>query len=193
MNQFAAMCKRYHAAGRGRSRYDAIMPGGDQGARGAPTPIDRAFQLGYRAAYRIMRVYWQVRRPTTHGALIALWHGGEVLLVRNSYVSYYSAPGGYLRRGEAPAAGAARELREEVGVETAPEQLVLALDVTHDWEGKRDHVRIFHHDVSERPQLRIDHREVVDAAWFTPERALRLDVFPPLKRVIAERAAARAR
>jgi hypothetical protein len=64
---------------------------------------------------------------------------------------------------------------------------VLALDLTHDWEGKRDHVRIYHLDLAQRPRLRIDHREVVQATWYRPERAIELNVFPPLKRVIETR------
>jgi 8-oxo-dGTP pyrophosphatase MutT (NUDIX family) len=156
-----------------------------------PTSVDRAFQVAYVIAYRLMRVYWRVRGPTTNGALIALWHGGEVLLVRNSYVPYYSAPGGYLRRNEDPVAGAVRELREEVGIHARPEQLVLALDLTHPWEGKHDHVRIYNLELSERPELHIDHREVVEASWHKPENALALNVFPPLKRVIQDKLAAR--
>jgi ADP-ribose pyrophosphatase YjhB (NUDIX family) len=163
------------------------MRGGDEGPAEGPTPIDRVFQLGYRVAYRLMRVYWHALRPTTQGALIAVWHAGEVLLVRNSYVPYLSAPGGYVRRKESPTAGAVRELREEVGIEALPEQLVLALDLTHDWEGKRDHVRIYHLDLAQRPRVRIDQREVVQAAWYRPERAVELNVFPPLKRVIETR------
>ncbi|MET0341900.1 MAG: NUDIX domain-containing protein [Polyangiales bacterium] len=158
-------------------------------ARAHPTVVDRAFQLAYFCAYRVLRTYWRVRRPTTDGALVAIWSRGEVLLVRNSYVPYYSAPGGYMHRSESPREAAARELREEVGLSIAPERLELALDLTHEWEGKLDHVRIFHLELSERPEVRIDHREVVEARWFAPAQLAGLTVFPPLQRVIAERAA----
>jgi hypothetical protein len=67
-----------------------------------PSLIDRGFQLAYVCAYRMMRVYWMLRRPATHGALVALWNGGEVLLVKNSYARYYGLPGGYVRRGRRP-------------------------------------------------------------------------------------------
>ena len=152
-----------------------------------PTPIDRAFQRGYAVAYRLMRSYWRWRHPVTHGALVAIWNAGEVLLVRNSYIPYYSAPGGYLRRHESPRLAAARELVEEVGTRISPNQLELALEVTHEWEYKTDHVCIFNLELPARPPIRIDHREVVEARWFTPAEALKLDVFPPLKRVIEAR------
>jgi 8-oxo-dGTP pyrophosphatase MutT (NUDIX family) len=152
-----------------------------------PSTVDRAFRLAYRVAYKVMRTYWGLRRPTTHGALITLWNRGEVLLVRNSYVRYYSAPGGYVRRSESGREAAVRELREEVGVSASPESLELALEETHEWEGKHDHVEIFSLEVPQRPILRVDGREVVTADWFTPARALELDLFPPLRRVVQAR------
>jgi len=150
------------------------------------TLVDRTFQLGYQVAYRLLRTYWRVRRPTTNGALVAIWSRGEVLLVRNSYVPYYSAPGGYVRPAESGRDAALRELAEEVGVTVRADQLELALDVTHEWEGKLDHVQIFNLNVDERPAVHIDHREVIEARWFRPTQVLQLEhVFPPLRRVIA--------
>lgn len=156
-------------------------------AKTAPTLVDRAFQLAYVCAYRLMRAYWHVRHPTTHGALVAVWHGGDVLLVKNSYVPYYSAPGGYVRANESGRDAALRELREEVGVSVTADRLEPVIDETHDWEGKRDHVEIFAVDLDERPDVAIDHREVVAASWLPPEKAIELDVFPPLRRAIAKR------
>lgn len=156
----------------------------------SPTPVDRAFQLAYVCAYRLMRTYWTLRHPKTHGTLVVLCNGGELLLVRNSYVPYYSAPGGYVSGSETGREAARRELREEVNLSVAPEQLELVLDEHHEWEGKREHIEIFSVELAARPALRIDNREVIDAAWFTPERALELDLFPPLRRVIEAKRAA---
>lgn len=153
-----------------------------------PTPLDRGFQLAYVAAYQLMRTYWRVRRPVTHGALVALWNAGEVLLVRNSYLKYYSAPGGYVRRSEAAIDAAVRELREEVGITVSADQLRLALEVTHDWEFKHDHVCVFDLELPQRPVITVDQREVVEATWFKPSDAVKLPLFPPLKSVIARRA-----
>jgi 8-oxo-dGTP diphosphatase len=152
--------------------------------RSAPTLLDRGFQLAYVCAYRVMRGYWRLRHPTTHGALVALWNEGEVLLVRNSYVPYYCLPGGYVHRGETARQAARRELSEEVGISVRPEELELVFDQTHEWEGKHDHVQIFALGVSERPEVGVDHREVIEASWWRPERALALDLFPPLRSVL---------
>jgi 8-oxo-dGTP diphosphatase len=153
----------------------------------APTAVDRGFQLAYTCAYQLMRVYWRVRHPTTHGALVLLWSKGEVLLVRNSYVPYYSAPGGYVHVGEPPADAVVRELKEEIGFDARASDLTLALDVTHEWEGKLDHVQIFTLDVEKRPSVKVDYREVIAAEWFSREAALKLNLFPPLRTVIEQR------
>jgi ADP-ribose pyrophosphatase YjhB (NUDIX family) len=151
--------------------------------------MDRGFQLAYVCAYRMMRTYWRLRHPTTHGALVALWNGGELLLVRNSYVPYYCLPGGYVHRGEEGRDAALRELSEEVGVDARPDDLRLVLDETHEWEGKHDHVVIFSLELRNRPAIHVDHREVVDASWWSAERALTLNLFPPIRHML-ERAAA---
>jgi 8-oxo-dGTP diphosphatase len=152
-----------------------------------PTLVDRGFQIAYAGAYRIMRAYWKLRHPVTHGALVALWNRGELLLVSNSYVPYYCLPGGYVRRGESGRDAAIRELSEEVGVAAKGEELTLALAERHEWEGKDDYVEIFSLDLPTRPEVRVDHREVVDASWFSPARALSLDLFPPVRHMLSAR------
>ena len=132
----------------------------------------------------MMRTYWRLRHPTTHGALVALWNGGELLLVRNSYVPYYCLPGGYVHRGERGRDAALRELSEEVGVDARPDELQLVLEETHEWEGKHDHVVIFSLELPSRPAISVDHREVVEASWWSPQRALTLDLFPPIRHML---------
>jgi len=158
-----------------------------------PTLVDLCFRQAYRVAYRMMRAYWRVRKPRTRGALVTVWNRGELLLIRNSYVSYYSLPGGYLRRNETFRQAAIRELAEEIGVKTSESELELLLSETNDWEGKRDGIEIFALDVAERPEVHIDQREVIEAAWYAPERALALDLFPPIRRAIEKREAAASR
>src|SRR5437868_720913 len=48
--------------------------------------INLLFRVAYRGAYQLMRIYWRAVHPQAHGALVAIWHDGRILLVRNSYV-----------------------------------------------------------------------------------------------------------
>jgi 8-oxo-dGTP pyrophosphatase MutT (NUDIX family) len=164
------------------------LSGEAPGVRGSPnagsTAVDRGFQLAYKVAYRLMRVYWGVRRPATHGALVTLWNAGEVLLIQNSYVNYRSLPGGYVGRYETGAEAAIRELREEIGIVARPEQLERVYDEVKDWEGKRDHVEVFKLELDRRPEIVIDRREVIAAGWYSPSRALELDLFPPIRLIL---------
>ena len=84
---------------------------------------------------------------------------------------------------------AVRELAEEVGFQAAPEDLKLGRQETHTWEGKTDEVFIFDLTAKERPVFRVDNREVVDAEFFTPQYALELNLFPPLRHHIEARLA----
>ncbi|HTV21273.1 MAG TPA: NUDIX hydrolase [Polyangiaceae bacterium] len=176
---------------------DAVRAGGAGRDNASEPPareanvLDRSFQVAYKLAYRMMRVYWGVRRPATHGALVTLWNQGEVLLIQNSYVRYRSLPGGYVGRYETGAEAAVRELREEIGVVARTEQLEKVYDEVKDWEGKRDHVEVFRLELPTRPVVRIDHREVVEAGWFTPARALELDLFPPIRLILEAQLAGR--
>jgi ADP-ribose pyrophosphatase YjhB (NUDIX family) len=146
--------------------------------------INSLYHLTYRFAYLLMRAYWRVLHPPTHGALVAIWYEGQILLVRNSYVGYYSLPGGYVRREETGRHAALRELAEETGVHARPDDLKQVVDLHHRWEGKREHLEIFELHPPARPGIEIDGREVIDAAFFAPERALELDLFPPIRQVI---------
>lgn len=81
-----------------------------------PVPARRAV---YRVAHLALRIWWVVRRPHTHGVKCVLRHEGRILFVRHTYGDrrVWELPGGGLRRGEPPAHAAAREAREELGVD----------------------------------------------------------------------------
>jgi 8-oxo-dGTP pyrophosphatase MutT (NUDIX family) len=146
--------------------------------------IDGLYRIGYRGAYLLMKAYWALRRPETHGALVAIWHEGRVLLVRNSYHEHYGFPGGYVRNGESAVQAALRELREEVGVSATEQSLTLGLDITHEWLRHPDHVEIFRLDVVSSPRIEVDNREVISAGFFDVDAALRLNLFPPIRRYL---------
>jgi ADP-ribose pyrophosphatase YjhB (NUDIX family) len=131
-----------------------------------------------RAAYRVMRLWWAIRRPEAHGAFVAAWQGERLLLVRNSYRSGESVPCGHIRRSESPREGAARELREEVGLVAALEELVPAGVHAVEFEGKYDHAHFFEWRAPTTAMPRIDEREVVHAEWVEEQRLAERPLLP---------------
>jgi 8-oxo-dGTP diphosphatase len=143
--------------------------------------IDRVFRLGYRAAFLLSLLYGFIFRPQHDGALVAIWHDGRILLVRTSYRRGLGLPGGGVARGESALDAAVREAREEIGLALDPTRLTLEQEVTIFNEYRWDHTQIFAIDLDQPPALQIDRREIVKAAFHTPEAALDFRLPPYLR------------
>ena len=129
----------------------------------------------------MLRAWWSVRRPHTHGALVALWHDGELLMVKNSYRREYTLPGGYVKTGESVAEAAARELAEECEIRVDPAAIRIAYVGVHRYENRIDDVTIAEVTVDLRPTFAVDHREVIWAGFVPPKEALALPIVPHLR------------
>ena len=143
-------------------------------------PVELGFQTAFKVAHRMLRAYWFVRRPQTHGALVAVWHQGQLLLVKNSYRRHYTLPGGYIRDGETPVQAAARELGEEVGIHVPPEAVRQAMSAIKEFENRHDHVTLCEVELDERPTVQVDNREVVWAGFLSPQEILAKPIVPHL-------------
>jgi ADP-ribose pyrophosphatase YjhB (NUDIX family) len=71
----------------------------------------------FRLAYLARKLYWYFWRPVTLGVNVLVIREDQVLLVRPTYRHHWTLPGGGINRGETLAQAAAREVREEVGLE----------------------------------------------------------------------------
>lgn len=122
----------------------------------------------HRAALRVahrLRHHWRkVRGVTGEGvSVIASDLEGRVLLVRHSYgPDQWYFPGGGLRRGECPEAGALRELREETACTAA--MLVPLGVLEEELSGAPHRAHIFAATTADVP--RADGREVIEARFF---------------------------
>ena len=101
--------------------------------------------------------------------------------MKNSYRRDYTLPGGYVRPDETPEQGAARELREEVGVEVSPSDLRLAYSETKLYENRQDHVTICEVQLDAPIEFEVDNREVVWAGFRRPDEVMSLPIVPHLR------------
>ncbi|MGV2289933.1 NUDIX hydrolase [Trinickia sp. YCB016] len=129
--------------------------------------IDFVWRLALRLGFRLARVWWHVRRPHHEGALVAIYVGQALLLLKSSYRAEWSFPGGSLQPGETPDAAAQREMEEEIGLPSYP--LRPAGSVCGIWDGRRDRVHFFELHLDRLPELRLDNREIIAACLASPE------------------------
>ncbi len=161
------------------------MRDGDRSLRGEV--VDLGFRMAYRVAHRMLRTWWRVRRPHTRGALVAVWFDGELLLVKNSYRDQYTLPGGYVRRGESPSQAGTRELREEVGLVVPSDEVSVVYSAIKVFEARADEVTIVEVQAGDRPEFRVDNREIVWAGFKPPRDALALPLVPHLREYLEQR------
>lgn len=108
----------------------------------------------------------------TVGAICVVERGdGALLLVRHSYRRWWGFPGGLLKRGEDVAAGARREVMEEVGLEI---ELLGEPAVVVDPGPRRVDVVFRARPVGDPSTAGADSPEIVELAWFRPDALPRL-------------------
>ncbi len=121
--------------------------------------IDSVWRVVLRLGFRCARAWWHLRRPRHEGALVAIYVGRSLLLVKSSYRAEWNFPGGSVRPGEAPEAAAHREMEEEIGLSSYA--LRPAGSACGIWDGRRDRVHFFELHLDCIPELRLDNREIV--------------------------------
>ena len=128
-------------------------------------------------------LYRLIRRPHTHGALVAIWHNNQVLMVQTSYRKGYGLPGGGVQPGENARDAAVRELNEELGLAIESSWLEDPWTITEQQRGGRNTVTIFAlpweqvastpDTETALPDLQIDQLEIIATAWMSRTEALK--------------------
>jgi 8-oxo-dGTP diphosphatase len=131
------------------------------------TLVDAVWRIALRVGFQLARIWWYLRRPHHEGALVALYVGTSLLLVKSSYRDEWNFPGGSVHPGETPVAAARREMEEEIGI--SPQSFVPAGGASGNWDGRRDQVHFFELRLDRLPELRLDNREIVAARLVAPE------------------------
>jgi len=146
------------------------------------TPLTSCFDLAWRAAFclafPLARIWWRLTRPRHEGAVVAVYVGPALLLVRSSYRRGWHLPGGGVRRGEMSEAAARRELAEEIRLRASV--LLPAGFTCGIWDGRRDRVNFFELRLVELPQLQLDNREVIAARLTSPAELQSMELTGPV-------------
>ena len=95
-----------------------------------------------RLAFLLKGLWSWFARPVNLGVRMILLQEGKVLLVRHTYMDGWHFPGGAMNRGETPLEGAAREAREEAGVELLEPPELVGIFTSYSGN-KSDHVATY--------------------------------------------------
>ncbi|HEX7910575.1 MAG TPA: NUDIX hydrolase [Paraburkholderia sp.] len=129
--------------------------------------IDSVWRMALWLGFRLARAWWHLRRPRHEGALVTIYVGRALLLVKSSYRAEWGLPGGSIHPGETPDLAAQREMEEEIGL---PSHRLRAVgSVSGIWDGRRDRVHFFELHLDRLPELRLDNREIIAARLASPE------------------------
>lgn len=148
--------------------------------------MTRLFQLipaGLRK--RLFHIAILLLRPMTLGVrILAITENGEVVLVKHTYVTGWSLPGGGVERGETVLDAAVKELREETGFEpvSTPHLHQIYLN---ELASPRDHVALLVATVRPGPEPFRPNREIAEMETFSPD-ALPGDTMAATRKRIAE-------
>ena len=149
-----------------------------------PVPVRR---VAYRVAHRLLRVYWRFARPQTRGVKCVVREGDAVVFVRHAYGDrrLWELPGGGIKRGEEPRDAAAREAREELGLDLADWRTLGTVKV---YGYSRQTTLSCFEAVSPGRALTVDAGEIAEARWCAlaaPPVPLSVDAHAVLTRMLS--------
>jgi len=124
----------------------------------------------------------------TVGALVVN-DKGELLLVRSvKWGEKYTVPGGHIELGERAEDAILREVKEETGLDTLSEGLLIVQQAIYPKDYYKHEHYIFMDYVcrARSPEVKLDGRELQSYVWVKPEEALKLDLEEYTRRFVVK-------
>jgi len=137
--------------------------------------------LIYKILYRLHLVYCFFFRPKVYGAYCIISFNNKILLIKNSYKSYWTIPCGMVDKNESTLTAAIRETREEVGIKLDESTVSFVRYILSEDEYKKDHIYLYKASLLDMPIVQLDNKEVVDYQWVELTDLQNLSIFPPIK------------
>jgi 8-oxo-dGTP diphosphatase len=126
--------------------------------------VARLVRLPFMRWLMVIAVHLVVPRHRIGVAVVVMDSSGRVLLLRHVFHPHipWGLPGGWVGRGEAPAAAALRELQEETGLTARLGPLV-----HHSYDSRPAHVGLIYLAYAQPAAMQLSH-EILEAGWFAP-------------------------
>jgi 8-oxo-dGTP diphosphatase len=135
-------------------------------------------RTSYYLMYPLLALYLRLHERTR----VIVVCDGRVLLIKTwLYKDWWDLPGGGLHRGEDPAAGAARELAEETGIQAQISDLEYVYMKPFRSGLIRFNLHLFRYESRNVPDLRLQRLELVAGGWFTIDEVMKMKLHPSLK------------
>ena len=129
----------------------------------------------------------QIYPEATVGALIVN-DRGEVLLVHShKWGEKYTVPGGHIELGERAEDAIVREVKEETGLESVAEDLLIVQQAIYpkDYHKHEHYIFLDYVCKATSDAVKLDGRELQSYVWVRPEAALKLDLEEYTRRFVA--------
>jgi 8-oxo-dGTP pyrophosphatase MutT (NUDIX family) len=132
----------------------------------------------FRVGFPLAGIWWRVTRMPYVGALVAVYVGSDLLMLRSSYRSAWNFPGGQVRRGETLEQAVRRELAEETGILAT--ELLWKGNIKGVWSGRHETVGLFETYLESLPAIMIDNLEIVEARLISQGELSNISVTGPV-------------
>lgn len=104
-------------------------------------------------------------------AYVIVESSGQVLFVKSWFGNQkYKLPGGGIKKGEDPKAGAIRELAEETGILIDSKNLKPVLNIRQNYYGARYNHLVFISSTKSQIWPKAQKNEIMEAVWLSPQQ-----------------------